>query len=140
MARGALHRPSFLRSNELHYRGGGCTTMERFSAISSPLQIHSTGQPGKDIPIPEEWRKRIEDAKIKPVNTPSRGDNGNPGTLIAGLAQQQYFLEMTLKGKRVDVTPCNLLGSAKSAFRVPSVHRHSNSSPLACRTLTRQDR
>jgi hypothetical protein len=57
----------------------------------------STGQTGKDIPIPELWRKRIEESKIKPVNAPSRGDNGNAGTFIADLAQQQYFLEMTLK-------------------------------------------
>jgi hypothetical protein len=57
----------------------------------------STGQSGKDIPIPEMWRKRMENSKIKPVNAPARGDNGNPGTFIAGLAQQQYFLEMTLK-------------------------------------------
>jgi Type I phosphodiesterase / nucleotide pyrophosphatase len=57
----------------------------------------STGQSGKDIPIPEGWRKLIEDSKIKPVNAPARGDNGNPGTFIANLAQQQYFLEMTLK-------------------------------------------
>lgn len=57
----------------------------------------STGQSGKDIPIPDEWRQRIEDWKIKPVDAPPRGDNGNPGTFIADLAQQQYFLEMTLK-------------------------------------------
>jgi hypothetical protein len=57
----------------------------------------STGQPGKGVPIPEDWRKLIEDSKIKPVNPPPRGDNANAGTFIANLAQQQYFLEMTLK-------------------------------------------
>jgi Type I phosphodiesterase / nucleotide pyrophosphatase len=57
----------------------------------------NTGQPGNGIPISEGWRKLIEDSKIKPVYAPSRSDNGIPGTFIANLAQQQYFLEMTLK-------------------------------------------
>ena len=57
----------------------------------------STGQQGKDIPIPAPWRAAIEKANVKPVAAPSRGDNANPGTFIPALAQQQYFLEMTLK-------------------------------------------
>jgi len=57
----------------------------------------NTGQPGKEVLIPEGWRKLIEDSKIKVVSAPPRGDNGNPGTFVANLAQQQYFLEMTLK-------------------------------------------
>jgi Type I phosphodiesterase / nucleotide pyrophosphatase len=57
----------------------------------------STGQSGKDVSIPEDWRQLIESSKIRPVNAPARGDNANPGTFIANFAQQQYFLEMTLK-------------------------------------------
>ena len=56
-----------------------------------------TGQPGKGMPISEAWRELIDAAKIAPVNAPPRGDNGTSGTFIANLAQQQYFLEMTLK-------------------------------------------
>ena len=57
----------------------------------------STGQAGKEVPIPPAWRKVIEDSKIKPIAAPSRGNNAVPGTFITNLAQQQYFLEMTLK-------------------------------------------
>jgi hypothetical protein len=57
----------------------------------------STGQAGKDIPIAAVWRQAITDAHIKPVDAPARGDNGASGTFIADLAQQQYFLEMTVK-------------------------------------------
>ena len=57
----------------------------------------STGQQGKGIAIPPEWQAAIEKANVKPVAAPGRGDNGVPGTFIPGLAQQQYFLEMTLK-------------------------------------------
>ena len=57
----------------------------------------ATGQPGKGLQISEAWQKAIEAAKIKQVNAPSRGDNSRAGTFVANLAQQQYFLEMTLK-------------------------------------------
>lgn len=57
----------------------------------------STGQAGRDIPIPDAWARRIEESNIRPISAPSRGDNANPGTYIADWAQQQYFLEMTLK-------------------------------------------
>ncbi len=56
-----------------------------------------TGQPGKGLPISEAWQKAIEAAKIKQVSAPSRGDNSRSGTFVANLAQQQYFLEMTIK-------------------------------------------
>ena len=57
----------------------------------------STGQSGKDIPIAPEWREAIAAARIQPIAAPARGDNGVPGSFIPDLAQQQYFLEMTLK-------------------------------------------
>jgi hypothetical protein len=57
----------------------------------------NTGQKSKDVPIPPVWRTEIDKAKLKQVDAPPRGDNGTPGTFIAGFAQQQYFLEMTLK-------------------------------------------
>ena len=57
----------------------------------------TTGQPGKGLQISEAWQKAIEAAKLKQVNAPSRGDNSRSGTFVANLAQQQYFLEMTLK-------------------------------------------
>lgn len=55
----------------------------------------STGKTGRDIPLPPKWRKAIEEARL--TLAASRGDNGTVGTFIADLAQQQYFLEMTLK-------------------------------------------
>jgi hypothetical protein len=54
------------------------------------------------VPLSQEWLDAIRQAGLKP-EAPGRGDNGNPGTnkirgtWIANLAQQQYFLEMTLK-------------------------------------------
>jgi hypothetical protein len=68
-----------------------------FQGAGTLILDDSTGQSGKDVPVPEAWSKLIEDSKVKPVNAPARGDNSNPGTFIANLAQQQYFLEMTLK-------------------------------------------
>jgi Type I phosphodiesterase / nucleotide pyrophosphatase len=57
----------------------------------------STGQAGNDIGISAAWRQVIADAHIKPIDAPPRGDNSVSGTFIPNLAQQQYFLEMTLK-------------------------------------------
>ena len=57
----------------------------------------STGQAGNGIAISAGWRQAIADAHIKPIDAPARGDNTVSGTFIANLAQQQYFLEMTLK-------------------------------------------
>lgn len=57
----------------------------------------STGQQGKGIPIPPDWRAAIEKANVMPIAAPSRGDNAISGTFIPGFAQQQYFLEMTTK-------------------------------------------
>jgi hypothetical protein len=61
----------------------------------------STGS--KDgVPLSQEWLDAIKAAGLKP-ETPGRGSNGNagthktPGTWVANLAQQQYFVEMTLK-------------------------------------------
>ncbi len=68
-----------------------------FNGTGTLIVDDSSGQSGKDILIPEGWRKLIENAKIKPINAPSRGDNAVPGTFIANLSQQQYFLEITLK-------------------------------------------
>jgi hypothetical protein len=54
------------------------------------------------IPLAPEWLDAIKKAGLKP-EAPGRGDNGipgdnkTPGTWIPNLAQQQYFLEMTLK-------------------------------------------
>ena len=68
-----------------------------FKGTDTLILDDSTGQAGKEVSVPENWRKLIEDSKIRPVAAPARGDNANPGTFIANYAQQQYFLEMTLK-------------------------------------------
>jgi hypothetical protein len=53
------------------------------------------------VALSEDWRAAIEAAGLKP-EAPSRGSNGDagdnrrPGTWIANLAQQQFFLEMTV--------------------------------------------
>ncbi len=62
----------------------------------------ATGTPGKGVPLPQEWLKVIEEAKLQ-AKAVGRGENGNagdaqhPGTWIANFAQQQYFLEQTIK-------------------------------------------
>jgi len=62
----------------------------------------ATGTPGKGVPLSQEWLKIIEEAKL-PAKAPGRGENGNtgdaqhPGTWVANFAQQQYFLEQTIK-------------------------------------------
>lgn len=62
----------------------------------------ATGTPGKGVPLPQEWLKIIEAAKLQ-AKAVGRGENGNagdaqhPGTWVANLAQQQYFLEQTIK-------------------------------------------
>ena len=61
----------------------------------------STGS--KDgVPLSQEWLDAIKAAGLKP-EAPGRGSNGNsgsnktPGTLVANFAQQQYFLDLTLR-------------------------------------------
>jgi hypothetical protein len=61
----------------------------------------STGS--KDgVPLSQEWLDAIQAAGLKP-EAPGRGSNGNsgssrtPGTLVANFAQQQYFLDVTLR-------------------------------------------
>jgi Type I phosphodiesterase / nucleotide pyrophosphatase len=61
----------------------------------------STGS--KDgVPLAPEWLDAIKAAGLKP-EAPGRGSNGNagssraPGTLVANFAQQQYFLDLTLR-------------------------------------------
>jgi predicted AlkP superfamily pyrophosphatase or phosphodiesterase len=62
----------------------------------------ATGIPGKGVPLSQEWLKIIEAAKLQ-AKAVGRGENGNtgdaqhPGTWVANLAQQQYFLEQTIK-------------------------------------------
>ena len=62
----------------------------------------ATGTPGKGVPLSQEWLKAIEDAKLQ-AKAVGRGENGNtgdaqhPGTWVANFAQQQYFLEQTIK-------------------------------------------
>ena len=67
------------------------------NGVATLIVDDSTGQAGSDIPIAPEWREAIRAAKIRPIDAPSRGDNGVPGTYIPDFVQQQYFLEMTLK-------------------------------------------
>ena len=61
----------------------------------------STG-PGSDVPIPAEWKQAFAKYNV-PLSTPSRGDNGSagdatkPGTWVPNLAQQQYFIEVTVR-------------------------------------------
>jgi hypothetical protein len=62
----------------------------------------ATGTPGKGVPLSQEWLKAIEDAKFQ-AKAVGRGENGttgdaqHPGTWVANFAQQQYFLEQTIK-------------------------------------------
>jgi arylsulfatase A-like enzyme len=61
-----------------------------------------TGDAVKGIALSPEWVDAIKAAKLKP-EAMGRGENGNggdnhsPGTWIANLGQQQYFLELTTK-------------------------------------------
>ena len=71
--------------------GGGAT-----------LIVDDTTGHGGGIPLADSWLEAIKAAGIATV-TPGRGDNGNPGdyrtpgTLVANVAQQQFFLELTMK-------------------------------------------
>ncbi|HEX8782872.1 MAG TPA: alkaline phosphatase family protein, partial [Steroidobacteraceae bacterium] len=67
----------------------------------------STGVPGQEVPLSDEWRAAFLKFKVAPV-APSRGSNGNPGgysgkagfipgTWVPNLAQQQYFIEVAVK-------------------------------------------
>jgi hypothetical protein len=61
----------------------------------------STGRPG-GIPLGKTFAEAVKNAGLR-VQAPTRGDNGNagnastPGTLVANLEQQQYFLDVTTK-------------------------------------------
>jgi hypothetical protein len=72
-----------------------------YDGMGTLIVDDSTG-PASDIPIPEEWKKAFALYKV-PLAAPSRGDNGGPGdstqpgTWVPNLAQQQYFLEVTVK-------------------------------------------
>jgi hypothetical protein len=71
--------------------GGGATL------IVDDTTGHSGG-----IPLADSWLEAIKAAGLATV-TPGRGDNGNPGdyrtrgTLVPNVAQQQFFLELTMK-------------------------------------------
>jgi hypothetical protein len=62
----------------------------------------STGTQGAEASLPDEWKEAFTRLKVSQT-APSRGDNGvsgdntKPGTWIPNLAQQQYFLEATVK-------------------------------------------
>jgi arylsulfatase A-like enzyme len=62
----------------------------------------TTGTQGAEVPLPAEWKEAFTRFKVSQA-APSRGDNGSsgdntkPGTWIPNLAQQQYFLEATVK-------------------------------------------
>jgi hypothetical protein len=62
----------------------------------------TTGTQGAEAALPDEWKDAFTRFKVSQA-APSRGDNGNsgdntrPGTWIPNLAQQQYFLEATVK-------------------------------------------
>jgi hypothetical protein len=62
----------------------------------------STGTQGAEASLPDEWKEVFTRFKVSQT-APSRGDNGvsgdntKPGTWIPNLAQQQYFLEATVK-------------------------------------------
>jgi hypothetical protein len=62
----------------------------------------TTGTQGAETPLPDEWKEVFTRFKVSQA-APSRGDNGSsgdntrPGTWIPNLAQQQYFLEATVK-------------------------------------------
>jgi hypothetical protein len=62
----------------------------------------STGSSASEVPLSAEWLAAFAKAKLAPL-APPRGENGNagnaatPGTLIPNLAQQQWFLEATIK-------------------------------------------
>jgi hypothetical protein len=62
----------------------------------------ATGTDEQGVALAPEWRQLFARLRIS-ANAPRRGDNGNfgdattPGTWIPNLAQQQYFLEATVK-------------------------------------------
>ena len=67
----------------------------------------SSGIPGQEVPLSDEWRAAFLKYKVAPV-APARGSNGNPGgysskagfipgTWVPNLAQQQYFTEVAVK-------------------------------------------
>jgi hypothetical protein len=62
----------------------------------------TTGTQGAEAALPDEWKEAFTRFKVSQA-APSRGDNGisgdntRPGTWIPNLAQQQYFLEATVK-------------------------------------------
>jgi hypothetical protein len=62
----------------------------------------STGTAGQEVPLSEEWKAAFGKSRVS-LTAPPRGDNGNagtalvPGTWIPNFAQQQYFLEATVK-------------------------------------------
>jgi hypothetical protein len=72
------------------------------NATSRTLIIDDATGSKDGVPLAPEWLDAIKRAGLKP-EAPGRGDNGvagnnrTPGTWIANLAQQQYFVEMMLK-------------------------------------------
>lgn len=67
----------------------------------------STGVPGQEVPLSDEWRAAFLKYKVAPV-APPRGSNGSPGgysgqagfipgTWVPNLSQQQYFIEVAVK-------------------------------------------
>jgi len=111
-----LHEPSIVAAA----RAGGYATavigklgpaavLEVGSLTSGATLIvdDSTGVPGQEVPLSDEWRAAFLKYKVAPV-APSRGSNGNPGgyssqagfipgTWVPNLAQQQYFIEVAVK-------------------------------------------
>ena len=60
-----------------------------------------TGRPG-GIPLSDEMVQRLKNAEL-PAQAPTRGENGNPGTnlkpgtLVANIDQQAYFVDLATK-------------------------------------------
>jgi len=110
-----LHEPSIVAAA----RAGGYATavigklgpaavLEVGSLTSGATLIvdDSTGVPGQEVPLSDEWRAAFLKYKVAPA-APSRGSNGNPGgyssqagfipgTWVPNLAQQQYFIEVAV--------------------------------------------
>src|SRR5262249_24123414 len=66
------------------------------------LIIDDTTGPASDVSIPAEWKQAFAKYNVA-LSAPTRGDNGvagdnnRPGTWTLHLAQQQYFIEVTVK-------------------------------------------
>jgi hypothetical protein len=72
-----------------------------FDGAGTLILDDSSGQ-AEGVPVSQEWLTAFQSARLRP-DTPGRGNNGDagdsehPGTWIANLRQQQYFLEVAIK-------------------------------------------